>query len=167
MDEAIQKEARECQDQAERETDSLTKRLKEHSDNLEEQIAERHVQHDSYCVTLAEHFKVLREKLKVETAARKVQFVEVNKSIIEEYEVMNKVRDVEDVAIREKLVVLRKAMEEQTVDRIAAQKSVAKDMMHYMDQFKDAIEALNKAQAETTAQLNTIKKKTGFEEMGG
>jgi hypothetical protein len=167
MDEAIQKEAEECQENAIRETAALAARLQEHSENLEEQIVERKEMHDSYCTTLAEHFRVIREKLKVETAARKEHFVAINKTTKEDYVTMNEVRDLEDVSVREKMVALRKALQEQSVDRIAAQKSVTKDMMHYMDQFKEAIDAMHRAQEETTKQLNSVKKKTGFVEMGG
>jgi len=162
LDEMIKKEAIECEENAVRETAAIAKRLQEHSDNLVEQQCERREQHDSYCAALAEHFKVIREKLQEETKARKEQFEVIKRTSVEEYAAMNVVRDVEDVAIREKLVELKKALQEQNVDRVVAQKSVAKDMLHYMAQFEQAIQDMNKAQQETTAQLNTVKKKTGF-----
>lgn len=165
LDEMIKKEAEECQENAVRETAAIAKRLQEHSDNLEEQKVERKEQHESYCAALVEHFRVIREKLQEETKARKEQFVVINEKAVEEYAAMNVVRDVEDVAIKQKLEVLRKALQEQNVDRVEAQKSVAKDMMHYMAQFEQAIKDMNKAQEETTKQLNTVKKKTGFAEM--
>lgn len=166
LDEMIKQEAIECQENAVRETAAIAARLQEHSDNLEEQKVERVQQHDSYCAAVVEHFRVIREKLQEETVVRKEQFKVIKEKAVEEYAAMNVDRDVEDVAIKEKLEELRKALQEQNVDRIAAQKSVAKDMLHYMAQFEQAIKDMNRAQEETTKQLNTVKKKTGFAEMG-
>lgn len=164
LDEAIQQEIKDCQERTTAETKPIAKRLQEHSDNLDAQIVERQEHHDEYCAVLAEHFRVLREKMVVEEVARKEQFVVINKTAEDEYAAMNVVRDLEDVSLRERCVELQKQIKVQNEDREKAQVAVVKDMLHYMDQFEIAIAAMNKAQADTTAKMESVKKKTSLQE---
>lgn len=163
LDGNIQQEVIDCQEHTTAETKPIAKRLQEHSDNLEAQIVERHEHHDAYGVTLKEQFQVLRERIVVEEAARKEQFVTVHKQVEEEYAVLHSIRDVEDVSLRKKCADMLVQLKAQNVDREAAQVSIVKDMMHYMEQFEVAIDAMNKAQADTTAKMESVKKKTGFD----
>jgi len=164
LDEAIQQEVKDCQEHTTAETKPIAKRLQEHSDNLDAQVIERREHHDEYCAVLAEHFKVLRERMVVEEAARKQQFVVINKTAEEEYAAMNVIRSIEDVSLREKCVDLQKQIVVQNEDREKAQVAVVKDMLHYMDQFEIAIAAMNKAQADTTAKMESVKKKTNLQD---
>lgn len=164
LDDLIQQEIKDCQEHTTAETKPIAKRLQEHSDNLDAQVVERHEHHDEFCVTLKDHFVKLRERMKVEEAARKVQFEEINKRLIEEYIPLNAARDVEDAKVRERCDVILKDLKVQNVEREAAQVAVVQDMMHYMDQFAKAIDDMNRAQAETTAKMESVKKKTGFQD---
>lgn len=162
LDDSIQQEVKDCQEHVNAETAPIIKRLQEHNEDLEAQIVERHEHHDEYLVALREHFKVLRAKHEVEVEARKAQFVAVHQQAEEEYAAMNVVRDIEDKSLREKFAENRKQLKVQNVDREAAQVSIVKDMMHYMDQFEIAIGEMNAAQANTQAQMDTVKSKTGL-----
>jgi len=163
LDENIQQEIKDCQEHTTAETKPIAKRLQEHSDNLEDQIVERHQHHDEFSTKLQEHFRVLRERIGVEEVARKEQYVTIHKKVDEEYAVLHSVRDVEDTSLREKCADMLKKLKAQNVDREAAQVSIVKDMMHYMDQFEKAIDEMNKAQADTTSKMEAVKKKTGFQ----
>jgi hypothetical protein len=162
LDESIQQEIKDCQEHTIAEVKPIAARLKEHADNLDAQIVERHEMHDEYCSALSEHFRVLRERLQVEAKARHEQNVAVRKKAEEDYAAMNSIRDAEDASLRAKLADLREQLKVQNKDREAAQCSVVNDMMHYMDQFEQAIGEMNRAQAETTAKMDTVKKKTGL-----
>jgi hypothetical protein len=162
LDELIQQEVKDCQEHTTAEIKPIIARLQEHSDNLDAQMAERRVHQDEYCTTLADHFKGLREKLQVETEARKEQFVVINTQVEEHYTAINTVRDMEDVSLRERCADLREKLKAQNVDREKAQVGVCKDMLHYMDQFETAINAMNKAQADTAAKMEAVKHKTGL-----
>jgi len=59
---------------------------------------------------------------------------------------------------------LQKQIVVQNEDREKAQVAVVKDMLHYMDQFEIAIAAMNKAQADTTAKMESVKKKTNLQD---
>lgn len=162
LDDSIQQEVKDCQEHVNSETAPIIKRLQEHDENLKAQVVERHEHHDEYLAALQEHFKVLRAKHGVEIEARKAQFVAVQQQAEEEYAALNVVRDTEDASLRERFADNRKQLKAQNVDREAGQVSIVTDMMHYMDQFETAMGLMFAAQANTQAQMDTVKNKTGL-----
>lgn len=154
---ALEQEKEDCRSHTAAETGPILEKLRQHRENLEQQIKERTQSNAEYVETLEEHFDGFRSRLAAETSAREKNCSDSRRAFAARFLDDNEQQTVADGEVRRDLADLRRRLAEEKAERESAQATVATNMMNFMEQFEKNIVENQEKQRESQKLLLHMK----------